>query len=130
MKKLLFILAIILASSSAITNAQKESFMYTATFLQQERKEIILKDKNTGTRSTPFQIACAYIDNNVISMNFAEAFSAVTITLTNETTGECIYAESYSNPINLNIDMNGESSGNYILRIESDTTYLEGFFTL
>lgn len=106
-------------------------------------KEIQLESQATKTRngttsdegvpikrSIQLQPAYAYLYNNVVNIDFSETFSTVIISITNEASGEIIYSETCSNPASLSIDMNGESSGNYILRIESDTTYLEGFFTL
>lgn len=106
-------------------------------------KEIQLESQATKTRngttsdegvpikrSIQLQPAYAYLYNNVVNIDFSETFSTVIISITNEASGEIIYSETCSNPASLGIDMNGESSGNYILRIESDTTCLEGFFTL
>ncbi|MEL5893358.1 DUF3244 domain-containing protein [Bacteroides sp. GD17] len=82
------------------------------------------------TRGVIPQPAYAYIDNNVITVAFQESFSSATVTITNETTGEAVYSETYNNPATLNIDLNGKSSGTYLIQIEADDTYLEGNFAL
>lgn len=53
---------------------------------------------------------------------------SATITITNETTGETVYSETCSNPVTLNIDLNGEKSGEYSIEIETDDIFLEGYF--
>ncbi|WP_290092922.1 DUF3244 domain-containing protein [uncultured Bacteroides sp.] len=50
--------------------------------------------------------------------------------MTNESTGETVYSETCSNPAALNINLNGESTGNYLIEIEADDTLLIGVFYL
>ena len=45
-------------------------------------------------------------------------------------TGETVYSETCSNPVTLNIDLNGEKSGEYSIEIETDDIFLEGYFNL
>lgn len=81
-------------------------------------------------RSVQRQIADAYLYNNVVNISFNEDIAVVNVTITNESTGETVYSETYSNPSSLNIDLNGESYGSYMIEIETDTTYLKGTFSL
>lgn len=82
------------------------------------------------TRSVIFESISAYLDNNMVTVAFQESFSTATITITNTATGETVYAETCNNPINLNIDLSGESNGTYLIEIEADNTHLKGNFSL
>ncbi|WP_455607551.1 DUF3244 domain-containing protein [Bacteroides sp.] len=81
-------------------------------------------------RSVFFQAIYAYLDNNVMSLNFEESLSTVTISIISETTGDIIYSGNYDNPNSLTIDLSTESSGDYIIEIEFDDILLEGCFVL
>lgn len=81
-------------------------------------------------RSVQRQIADAYLYNNVVNISFNEDIAVVNVTITNESTGETVYSETYSNPSSLNIDLNRESRSNYLLEIEADDTFLSGSFSL
>lgn len=81
-------------------------------------------------RSIQRPIADAYLYNNVVNISFNENIESATITITNESIGEIVYSETYSNPAALSIGLNGESYGNYIIEIEADGTYLKGDFSL
>ena len=81
-------------------------------------------------RSIQRPIADAYLYNNVVNVSFNENIESATITITNETTGETVYSETCSNPVTLNIDLNGEKSGEYSIEIETDDIFLEGYFNL
>lgn len=82
------------------------------------------------TRGVIFESISAYLDNNMVTVAFQESFSTATITITNTATGETVYAETCNNPINLNIDLSGESNGTYLIEIEADNTHLKGNFSL
>lgn len=77
-----------------------------------------------------FESVSAYLNDNVVTVSFGEDFSAATIIITNTATGETVYAETCNNPINLNIDLSGESNGTYLIEIEADNTHLKGNFSL
>lgn len=81
-------------------------------------------------RSVQRQIADAYLYNNVVNISFNEDIAVVNVTITNESTGETVYSQTYSNPSSLNIDLNGENSSNYLIEIEADDTFLSGSFSL
>ena len=81
-------------------------------------------------RSIQRQIAYAYIYNKVISIDFNVTIEDATVTITNATTGETVCTEISSNPVNLNIDLNGEDNGDYIIEIEADGILLTGYFSL
>lgn len=55
----------------------------------------------------------------MVTIMFEEVFSTATVTIVNETTGETVYSEMHSSPAALSIDLNGESSGNYLIEIEA-----------
>ena len=52
------------------------------------------------------------------------------LSMSNESTGETVYSETHSSPAALNIDLNGESTGNYLIEIETEDTLLTGSFSL
>lgn len=82
------------------------------------------------TRSVTFESISAYLNDNVVTVTFGESFSTATIIITNTATGETVYSETSNNPINLNIDLSGESYGTYLIEIEADNTHLKGNFSL
>lgn len=81
-------------------------------------------------RSIYIPVADAYLYNNVVNISFNENIAVVNVTITNESTGETVYSETHSNPAILSIDLSSESSGNYLIEIETDDTYLQGTFPL
>lgn len=87
-------------------------------------------DKAGTPRSIILQPAYAYLYNNVVNVSFNENIAVVNVIVTNETTGETVYSEVHSSPAALNIDLNGESTGNYLIEIEADYVYMTGTFKL
>lgn len=81
-------------------------------------------------RSIQLQIADAYLYNDVVDISFNESIAVVSVTITNESTGETVYSETHSNPAALSIDLSSESSGYYLIEIEVNDTYLKGDFSL
>lgn len=81
-------------------------------------------------RSIQRPIADAYLYNNVVNVSFNGDIAVVNVTITNESTGETVYSETHSSPAALNIDLNGESTGNYLIEIETEDTLLTGSFSL
>ena len=77
-----------------------------------------------------FFYLCAYLCNKVVTVDFQVAFSAVTVNVINETTGETVYSELFTNPASFSIDLNGRYAGEYIIEIVSDGMMLEGDFKL
>ena len=75
------------------------------------------------TRSVTFESISAYLNDNVVTVTFGESFSTATIIITNTATGETVYSETSNNPINLNIDLSGESYGTYLIEIEACLLY-------
>lgn len=135
MKQLLFTLMLLFIGGVEIS--VQASNKYTIIELSQnnnEEREIPERGNEPGNspvaRGVIQQAAYAYLCDNVVSIVFQEAFSSATITIINETTGEAVYSETYNNPATLNIDLNGKSSGTYLIQIEADDTYLEGNFAL
>lgn len=112
----------------------------TARECQTNAETIVLKPKDrTGStseeglpikRSIQRPIADAYLYNNVVNVSFNGDIAVVNVTITNESTGETVYSETHSSPAALNIDLNGESTGNYLIEIETEDTLLTGSFSL
>lgn len=136
MKKVLFILFSFLSFTISI-NAQFVS----------GNTEIMLKQKDGDrdpsgqvgdtspegapqTRSSVFLPVCAYLYNKVVTVDFQAVFSAATVNVINETTGETVYSELFTNPASFSIDLNGKYAGEYIIEIVSDEMMLEGSFKL
>lgn len=90
----------------------------------------INKEGGPIVRSIYMPVADAYLYNDVVNISFNESIAVVSVTITNESTGETVYSETHSNPAALSIDLNGESSGNYLIEIEADDALLIGGFNL
>lgn len=135
MKQLLFILMLLFISRVDVS-ARASSNNYTIIELSQNDNERELPEDGNetgyspGMRSVILQPAYAYLYNNVVSIIFEEPFSAATITIVNEATGETVYSESHNSPTNLNIDLSGKGNGRHLLEIEANDIYLEGQFSL
>ena len=82
------------------------------------------------TRSPIFLPVYAYLYNKVVTVDFQATFSAVTVNVVSDVTGETVYSELLVNPTNVSIDLNGADSGDYRLEIISDEIALEGYFPL
>lgn len=139
MRYTLFLIVLFWAGSIA-TNAQasinaSHPIVLTPNNGNDDGRDIIeSQDVEPGggphTRSVTFESVSAYLNDNVVTVSFGKDFSAATITITNTATGETVYAETCNNPINLNIDLSGESNGTYLIEIEADNTHLKGNFSL
>lgn len=81
-------------------------------------------------RSIVLQPVFASIYNKVVSLYFDADIATVNVTITNETTGAVVYSEACSNPATLDIDLNGDSTGRYLIEIETDDMLLTGSFSL
>lgn len=131
MNKLLFILVVIFSCNNSMSYAQTDANTYIEITLGPDKREISVNKGNKPiTRGVVPQPACAYLYNNVVNLNFYNVFSTATITIINEMSGEVIYTEMHNNPIGLKTNLSGESSGDYLIEIEADETYLVGRFSL
>lgn len=141
MKRILYLttLTVFFIIMSTVTSNAKElannDGEITLTATKDDTRHIehghdIEPDKAVIPRSTILQFAYAYLYNNVVNISFNENIESATITITNESTGEIVYSEAYSSPTTLNIDLNDESCGNYIIEIEADDTCFKGNFSL
>ncbi|ADV42970.1 DUF3244 domain-containing protein [Bacteroides helcogenes] len=141
MKRILYlsILTVFLVIMSTTTSSAKElannNGEITLTVAKDDTRHIehghdIEPDRPVTPRSIIFQPAYAYLYNDVVDISFNESIAVVSVTITNESTGEAVNSETHSNPATLSIDLNGESSGNYLIEIEADNTCLEGNFNL
>lgn len=130
MKTLLLFLLIFIGS----TDIYAQSFSNGQEIELQDSKNIKPKDwTGIGTpirRSISFQPIHAYLYNNMISIDFEEIFSAVTVKITNETTEETVYSEQFVNPASFSVDLNGEDTGDYMIEVIADEISLEGYFFL
>ena len=82
------------------------------------------------TRGVIPQPVCASLYNKVVTVNFQAVFSAVTVNVINETTGETVYSELFINPASFSIDLSGKDTGDYMIELVSDEITLEGYFPL
>lgn len=142
MKRILCLTALIMlfiAISSTMAHAKEsihENGEITLTTVEDETRHIKPeRDIEPGElvptpRSIVLQPVYAYLYNKVVSLDFTEAFSVVNVVITNQSTGETIHSETYSNPATLCVDLNGESGSNYLIEIEADDTFLTGNFSL
>lgn len=92
----------------------------------------IPKDDNPRpiTRSIVQTPVYAYIYNKVVTLDFMETYSDVTVTVTNENTGEIVHFETYNAPTTLHIDLNNQSNGSYQIEIDTEESSFEGDFSL
>ncbi|EKU91072.1 DUF3244 domain-containing protein [Bacteroides oleiciplenus] len=136
MKKVLFILFSFLSFTISI-NAQFVSGN-TEIMLTQKNGDREIGDKDSEitpegapqTRSSVFQPVCAYLYNKVITVDFQAAFSAVTVNVINEATGEAVCSKQLISPTSFSIDLSGKDAGDYMIEIISDKISLEGYFPL
>lgn len=94
------------------------------------KEKDIEPDTNGPARSIILQPVYAYHNNKIVNLDFTDTLSMVNIIIINNTTGETIYSEMYSNPTTLNINLNDKSSGSYFIEIRTDDMCLEGVFIL
>ncbi len=141
MKRILYLitLAVFFIIMSTTTSNAKEfannDGEITLTVTKDDTRHIgrghdVEPDKAGTPRSIILQPAYAYLYNNVVNVSFNENIATVNVIVTNETTGETVYSEVCSNPVILNIDLNGENAGIYFIEIEMDGTCMQGSFSL
>ena len=133
MKRFILLLVLVFALGSANANYQIEDDIYTVIMLSSEDepdRDVGNKDLGGGSRSLTQQPIFAYTYNKVVNIEFIEVFSMATISITNQTTGEIIYSGVYTMPDSLAITLDGKSSGNYVLSIETNTNKWVGEFSL
>lgn len=135
MKQLLFILLMLCANATLLKAESFSEFKeITLHVYADDDREIKDKDSDTPeptqTRGLIIQPVYAYLYNNVISIDFRDTFTTVTVNIINEATGETVYSETCSNPASLIIDWSNKVSADYIIKIETDDTYWEGCFSL
>ncbi|WP_288860488.1 DUF3244 domain-containing protein [uncultured Bacteroides sp.] len=140
MKQILFFILLFAWAGSKVTINAEETNTHKEIILTvvQDGNEREIKGEQSETtsgdvpisRSIIHQPVYAYIYNGIVAVAFEEILSTVTVIIINETTGETVYSEVHSSPAALNIDLNGESTGNYLIEIETDDTYLQGIFSL
>lgn len=102
-------------------------------FPEREIKGVPTQTNSGGgpiARSSIYQPVYAYIHSDVVFIVFEEIFSTVAVTVVNETTGITVYSETCSNPVTLDIDLNSESTDDYLIEIEVDGALLTGTFKL
>ena len=136
MKKVLFILFSFLVFAGS-ANAQFVSGNMEIMLTQKDgdRDPIepvgdITLENAPQTRSVISQPVYACLYNKVVIVDFQAAFSAVTVNVINETTGETIYSELFINPASFSIDLSGKDAGDYMIELVSDEITLEGYFPL
>ena len=127
MKKVLFILFSFLVFAGS-ANAQFVSGNMEIMLTQKVGD--ITPENAPQTRSVISQPVYAYLYNKVVIVDFQAAFSAVTVNVINETTGETIYSELFINPASFSIDLSGKDAGDYMIELVSDEITLEGYFPL
>lgn len=131
MKRLLLILLTIFSLGNIVVHAEKVNDCIKIVLQQTVSDDPpIKKDGGPIVRSIYVPVVDAYLYNNVVNVSFNENIAVVNVIVTNETTGETVYSETSSNPVTLNIDLNGENAGIYFIEIEMDSTCMQGSFSL
>lgn len=136
MKKVLFILFLFLVFAGS-ANAQ---FVFGSTTIMLTQKDgdrdpiepvgDTSPEDAPQTRGVILQPVCASLYNKVVTVDFQAAFSAVTVNVINDTTGETVYSELFINPASFSIDLSGKGTRDYMIEITSDEITLEGHFSL
>lgn len=131
MKQLLFLVIALLFIGSQATKVLANT---DSQVIHLEERE---KPKKTGTeqmspvsRSQVLQPVYAHICNQVLSVNFPYEVPSATISVTNLSTGEVIYSDTYASPSQISFDLSQEASGEYYLEIVFDDFCIYGQFTL
>ena len=131
MKRLLLILLTIFSLGNIVVHAEKVNDCIKIVLQQTVSDDPpIKKDGGPIVRSIYVPVVDAYLYNNVVNVSFNENIAVVNVIVTNETTGETVYSETSSNPVTLNIDLNGENAGIYFIEIEMDSACMQGSFSL
>lgn len=130
MKRLLFILISLLAWGGSVYAQSSNIVMEIALYTDIKNDNNVDPEDMPVTRSPIFLPVYAYLYNKVVTVDFQATFSAVTVNVVSDVTGETVYSELLVNPTNVSIDLNGADSGDYRLEIISDEIALEGYFPL
>ena len=130
MKRLLFILISLLAWGGSVYAQSSNIVMEIALYKDIKNDNNVDPKDMPVTRSPIFLPVYAYLYNKVVTVDFQATFSAVTVNVVSDVTGETVYSELLVNPTNVSIDLNGADSGDYRLEIISDEIALEGYFPL
>ncbi|MDE5701544.1 MAG: DUF3244 domain-containing protein [Bacteroides sp.] len=130
MKRLLFILISLLAWGGSVYAQSSNIVMEIALYKDIKNDNNVDPEDMPVTRSPIFLPVHAYLYNKVVTVDFQATFSAVTVNVVSDVTGETVYSELLVNPTNVSIDLNGADSGDYRLEIISDEIALEGYFPL
>ena len=130
MKRLLFILISLLAWGGSVYAQCSNIVMEIALYKDIKNDNNVDPEDMPVTRSPIFLPVYAYLYNKVVTVDFQATFSAVTVNVVSDVTGETVYSELLVNPTNVSIDLNGADSGDYRLEIISDEIALEGYFPL
>ncbi|WP_294632770.1 DUF3244 domain-containing protein [uncultured Bacteroides sp.] len=130
MKRLLFILISLLAWGGSVYAQSSNIVMEIALYKDIKNDNNVDPEDMPVTRSPIFLPVYAYLYNKVVTVDFQATFSAVTVNVVSDVTGETVYSELLVNPTNVSIDLNGADSGDYRLEIISDEIALEGYFPL
>ena len=130
MKILLFILISLLVWGGSVYAQSSNIVMEIALYKDIKNDNNVDPEDMPVTRSPIFLPVYAYLYNKVVTVDFQATFSAVTVNVVSDVTGETVYSELLVNPTNVSIDLNGADSGDYRLEIISDEIALEGYFPL
>lgn len=130
MKRLLFILISLLAWGGSVYAQSSNIVMEIALYKDIKNDNNVDPEDMPVTRSPIFLPVHAYLYNKVVTADFQVTFSAVTVNVVNDVTGETVYSELLASPTSVSIDLNEADSGDYRLEIISDGIALEGYFPL
>lgn len=139
MKTFLFFITLLWATCTTVkalpSGNNYKIINFTVSYAVEDDRKILednedYPENTVQTRSVVPQPAYASIYNKVITLEFTESFSPANIIISNKVTGEVIYSETSNTLDYLSIDLNGENSGEYLIKIEADNILLEGVFSL
>lgn len=134
--KALFLLLLFLCNGFFSLSAQNDNSNMGVIVLESYPTKDKDESGSRGEKGTPIkrsprqQLAHAYLYDNVLSININSTIAVINVTIANESTGEIVRSETYCNPTYFDIDLSSEESGNYRIRIETESVSLQGSFYL
>ena len=90
-------------------------------------------DSNVGRpvlRSVQLSPVEAYVKDGVVTVNFIYPVEGATITVTDLSTGQCVYWDFTENEARVTIDMSDKASAKYELKITTSDWNMSGSFEL
>lgn len=127
MKNLILILNLLFACSISIY-AQDDMGDKSVTVEKENIPlEVVISVPNEN-RSVYELGVSAFLYNQEIRVSFESLFSAVTVTIVSNITGETVYSKDFCTPVSLSIDLAAGYRGEYTINIVTEEIAFKGNF--